>query len=222
MTSPSVSNNNPLPGDYITFLATVENQGSSRSTSTDLRVYRSRDRAITTRDTQVAVIGMSGFDAGRSRSESVRIRAPSDAGTYYYGACVDPVHLESDTANNCSDAVTVTISGRPDLVVRSVSVSNPAPQPGTEFTLNATVYNQGTGPSERADLTYYRSTDRRIEVSDTPVGSDRVSALDPRRKDDESTGVTAPSGAGIYHYGACVASVALESGHPTTAPARRQ
>ena len=211
VTSPSVSNNNPLPGDYITFLATVENQGSSRSTSTDLRVYRSRDRAITTRDTQVAVIGMSGFDAGRSRSESVRIRAPSDAGTYYYGACVDPVHLESDTANNCSDAVTVTISGRPDLVVRSVSVSNPAPQPGTEFTLNATVYNQGTGPSERADLTYYRSTDRRIEVSDTPVGSDRVSALDPRRKDDESTGVTAPSGAGIYHYGACVASVALES-----------
>ena len=31
-------------------------------------------------------------------------------GTYYYGACVDAVAGESDTANNCSSAVSVTVS----------------------------------------------------------------------------------------------------------------
>ena len=37
--------------------------------------------------------------------------APSTAGTYYYGACVDPVSGESATGNNCSSAVSVTVSG---------------------------------------------------------------------------------------------------------------
>ena len=31
------------------------------------------------------------------------------AGTYYYGACVDAVADESDTTNNCSPSVQVTV-----------------------------------------------------------------------------------------------------------------
>ena len=31
-------------------------------------------------------------------------------GTYYYGACVDAVNGESNTGNNCSDAVEVTVT----------------------------------------------------------------------------------------------------------------
>ena len=40
--------------------------------------------------------------------QSVDLTAPA-AGTYYYGACVDAVAGESDTANNCSTAVRVDV-----------------------------------------------------------------------------------------------------------------
>ena len=46
---------------------------------------------------------------GRSPRLSVGSTAPSAAGTYYYGACVDQVFAETNVRNNCSsgDAVTV-------------------------------------------------------------------------------------------------------------------
>ena len=49
--------------------------------------------------------------------------APSEAGTYYYGACVDSVPDESDTTDNCSSSVTVTVSEpAPDLAVLGIDV----------------------------------------------------------------------------------------------------
>ena len=41
---------------------------------------------------------------------SIHLDAPSDPGTYYYGACVDEVRGESNTDNNCSKAVRVVVS----------------------------------------------------------------------------------------------------------------
>ena len=52
---------------------------------------------------------MSRLDAAESGDESISLTAPSFAGTYYYGACVDAVSSETDTTNNCSAAVTVTV-----------------------------------------------------------------------------------------------------------------
>ena len=43
---------------------------------------------------------------------------------------MDAVTGESDTSNNCSDAVTVTVRGRPDLVVESPSVRRRQPGDG--------------------------------------------------------------------------------------------
>ena len=48
--------------------------------------------------------------ASEISSESVGLTAPSMAGTYYYGACVDAVPGESDTTNNCLSAVSATVS----------------------------------------------------------------------------------------------------------------
>ena len=48
--------------------------------------------------------------AAATSAESIRLTAPSSAGTYYYGACVDAVANESDTANNCSSSVAVTVA----------------------------------------------------------------------------------------------------------------
>jgi hypothetical protein len=54
---------------------------------------------------------VSALTAGASGVESIDLTAPSSAGTYYYGACVEPVGEESDTGNNCSDGVQVAVQG---------------------------------------------------------------------------------------------------------------
>ncbi|MXZ03811.1 MAG: hypothetical protein F4Y88_09180, partial [Chloroflexi bacterium] len=139
-----------------------------------------------------------------------RLNAPSSEGTYYYGACVESVTGESDTGNNCSSAVTVTVRGS-DLIVESPSVSNSSPGPGASFTLSATVRNQGGGRSSSTTLRYYLSTDQTIDQSDTEIDTDYVSSLDPSETSDESDFLSAPSSAGRYYYGACVDAVTGES-----------
>ena len=209
--SPSVSNSSPLTGASFTLSATVRNQGSGPSAATTLRYYRSTDATITTGDTQVGTDAVGGLSASGTSDESIGLTAPASAGTYYYGACVIVVTDESDTSNNCSDAVTVTVGGRPDLVVESPSVDDDSPVTGASFTFSATVRNQGSGPSAATALRYYRSADATISSTDTQVGTDAVSALSASGTSDESIDLTAPSSAGTYYYGACVNSVTGES-----------
>ena len=47
--------------------------------------------------------------AAGSAGASVDLTAQATPGTYYYGACVDGVTDESDTTNNCSESVQVTV-----------------------------------------------------------------------------------------------------------------
>ncbi len=211
--SPSVTDSRPAPGASFTLSATVRNQGSGSSAATTLRYYRSTDGTITTGDTQVGTDAVSALAASGTSAESIGLTAPSTAGTYYYGACVVSVSGESNTGNNCSSAVTVTVvpPDTPDLVVGAPSVTDSRPAPGASFTLSATVRNQGSGSSATTTLRYYRSTDGTISTSDTEVGTDGVSALAASGTSAESIGLTAPSTAGTYYYGACVVSVSDES-----------
>ena len=96
-------------GESFTLSAVVRNQGDGRSSSTTLRYYRSTDATITTGDTGVGTDSVFGLDAQETGAESIRVTAPSVPGTYYFGACVDSVSDESDTTNNCSDSVAVTV-----------------------------------------------------------------------------------------------------------------
>ena len=212
--APTVSNSSPTVGASFTLRATVRNQGSDRSASTTLRYYRSSDAAITTSDTEVGTDGVGLLDASRTGSESISLTAPSSAGTYYYGACVESVSGESDTGNNCSSAVTVTVGAAPapDLVVDAPTVSTNNPTAGASFTLRATVRNQGDGRSASTTLRWYRSTDATVSTSDTEVGTDPVTGLSASRTSAESISLRAPSSAGTYYYGACVESVSDETG----------
>ncbi len=108
--SPSVSDNNVASGATFTLGATVRNQGNGSSATTTLHYYRSTDATVSTSDTEVGTDAVRGLAAGRASAESINLTAPSDAGTYYYGACVDAVTGESDTGNNCSAAVSITVA----------------------------------------------------------------------------------------------------------------
>ena len=216
--SPSVSDSSPTTGATFTLSATVRNDGDGAAAATTLRYYRSTDGTITTSDTSVGTDAVGGLSAGATSPESISLTAPSSAGTSYYGACVDTVTGESDTTNNCSSAVSVTVSApppppqtNPDLEVQSPSVNDSSLDTGDSFTLSATVRNDGDGAAAATTLRYYRSTDATITTTDTSVGTDAVGGLAAAATSSESIDLTAPSAPGTYYYGACVDAVAGES-----------
>ena len=204
--TPTVSESAPAAGARFTLDATVRNQGNGRSESTTLRYYQSTDSTITAGDTEVGTDSVFWLNPSESGDESVRLNAPSTSGTYYYGACVDEVSGETDTTNNCSLSVAVTVGAAPapDLVVDSPTVSESAPAAGASFTLSATVRNQGAARSASTTLRYYQSTDSTITTGDTEVGTDSVFGLAASWSGDESVSLNAPSTPGTYYYGACV------------------
>ena len=106
--SVSVSDSTLTPGQSFILRATVRNQGTGASAATTLRWYRSSNRTISTRDTEVGTYPMGTLGASGSSAESIRLSAPSSAGTYYYGACVTSVGGER-AGNNCSRGVRVIV-----------------------------------------------------------------------------------------------------------------
>ena len=214
--APTVNDNSPATGALFTLSATVRNAGDGESAATTLRFYQSTDETITTADTEAGTAAVGGLAASATSSESISLTAPSTAGTYYYGACVDAVTDESDTANNCAAAVQVTVpepgaTTAPDLVVDAPTVNDNSPATGATFTLSATVHNAGDGESAATTLRFYQSTDETITTADAEVGTAAVGGLAASATSSESISLPAPSTAGTYYYGACVDAVTDES-----------
>ena len=109
--SASVSDSSPAAGASITLRATVRNIGDASAASTTLRYYRSRNATISRNDTAVGTDPVGALAASGTSAASISLTAPSSAGAYYYGACVDAVAVESDTGNNCSSGVRVEVGG---------------------------------------------------------------------------------------------------------------
>ena len=108
--SPRINPVSVTTGASLTLSASVRNRGDGAAESTTLRYYRSTSGTVSTGETEVGTVGVGRLAAGASSGESIDLTAPSTAGTYYYGACVDAVADESDRGNNCSDAVRVTVA----------------------------------------------------------------------------------------------------------------
>ena len=135
--TPTVSDSSPATGESFTLSATVRNAGDGAAAATTLRAYRSTDATISSSDTPLGTIAVGTLAASSTSEESFGLTAPSTAGTYYYGACVDAVTDESDTANNCSASVQVDVS---------------EPQQGQGGPQTPQTPQGGTGPSGRRFL----------------------------------------------------------------------
>ena len=107
--SPSLNPPDPAPGQYFTFSVAIHNRGESPAPATTLGYYRSTDSTITSDDTEVGTRPMRGLSAPGTSFKLIRLRAPSTRGTYYYGACVEPVDGEVETGNNCSPAAELVV-----------------------------------------------------------------------------------------------------------------
>ena len=120
--TPTVSDETPETGASFTLSATVSNTGDGESPATTLTYYQSTDATITTSDASVGTDDVGVLSASGTSEQSISLTAPSSPATYYYGACVDAVTDESDTTNNCSGSVTVTVS-EPEESAPSVEIS---------------------------------------------------------------------------------------------------
>ena len=105
----SVSDSTLAFGQPFWLRATVRNQGGGEPEPTVLFYYISTDATITSDDTQISadVVSLETFNVV---AKSLSLTAAEEAGTYYYGACVQSVSGEHNPDNNCSDAVRVTVS----------------------------------------------------------------------------------------------------------------
>ena len=153
-------------------------------------------------------------------NEFIWLTAPSDPGVYYFGACIEDVSNESNTNNNCSAAVAITVRAPdpneppavPDLIIESPTASPSTLGPGESFTLNVTVRNKGTATSPATTLRWYRSPNSKISMNDTEIAaSANVKSLRADRTATQQISRTAPMAAGTYYYGGCVESVTDES-----------
>lgn len=210
------------PGEAFSLEVTVRNQGVGEpENNTTLHYYRSSNAAISSNDTEVGTdsVYRGNLDTNETDRISASITAPSEPGVYYYGACVDDVEHESNTRNNCSSAIAITVrepSPEPtpdfsDLVPSTPTVSANALAPGESFTLETTIENRGTGGSQDTTLRWYRSADPNISSNDTEVGNSRVSSLASGETAPHQLDLNAPAAAGTYYYGIGVESVANES-----------
>ena len=109
------------------------------------------------------------------------------------------------------------VAGQPDLVIDALTVSDSALTVSEEFSLNAVIRNQGSGPANFAWISFYRSTDDSTTTvsDDTSENSyatrsswndwdDWTHELGPSGSRSAPTEARAPPMSGIYYYYACV------------------
>ena len=202
-------------GAAFTLSATTQNWGDGAAAATTLRYYRSSDAGITSADTEVGTDAVRALSASTARVESIALTAPSSAGTYYYGACLDTVSGESDTTNNCSASVKVDVEEVRNYseLVLSVSAQPLTLTAGESLKLTATVRNEGDLSSGKTKLRFYRALDTTLS-SGTRLGSvEEIGALGADQTSVKSITTVTPSTADVYTYGACVEAV---TGEPDT------
>ena len=205
--TPSVNDASPFAGSQFTLSVTVTNAGDGASEATRLRYYRSTDSTITSSDTEQRSESVGALAAAGTSDHDGGMTAPSEAGTYYYGACVDSVTNESDTTDNCSSSVTVTVSEpAPDLVVIGIAATDNIVTGGS-FRVGVTVTNQGDAQSAETTLRWKQL----VDGTTTEIGTVALTALTRPQGSFKTILLTAPSTPGTSSYWACVDSVAGES-----------
>ena len=202
------------PGGSVQADFTVSNTGNATAAATTMRIFLSSNSTISTTDTEGGNAAFPSLAAGQSRTITGTV-SDLTSGTFYFGICIDAVAGESDTGNNCSQGVRVTVggSGGPDLVV-SVSRSSVTVSPGDSFSYDVTIRNQGDATSAATRWRTFQSDNATISTSDNQIGEPvTVPSLAPSGEVTRTTTISVPAGmsARTIYLGDCVDAVSGES-----------
>lgn len=206
------------PGGNFEYAVAIRNRGAGTAAPTQSRTFLSPDSVITTSDEEVGEasdVPALGPGESASRVATFTATALASPGTVLWvGECVDAVEWESDTGNNCSPAIKVKVTGRPDLVV-SVSPDSAAVPPGGSFEYTVKVRNGGHAAAPTTTVGAFLSADSVVTTSDDPVGQvARVPALGPGDEVQGTASMTvslSASPGAVLWVGECVTAVEGES-----------
>ncbi|MXX54551.1 MAG: hypothetical protein F4X11_10390 [Acidobacteria bacterium] len=205
---------NASPGDTIPVTFTVRNRGNAAAAATTLRVLQSSDATISTSDSELGEINVRALAAqGTFSTDGLRIILPPNAsGTLYFGACVDAVSGESNTGNNCSSALRVTVdgSGAPDLEFTNVTPTSVTGSPGGSVQADFTIENTGNATAPATTIRLYRSSNSTISTSDSEIGTTALPSLGAGQS-GTITGTVRNLSSGTFYFGLCADAVSGES-----------
>ncbi len=115
-------NANVFSRHTITITGIADNYGHGASGATTMKLKRSGDAQITPHDLTVDSVSVPSIN-GRADIEpqlqssietefrrSLSTRALPNEGIYHYGVCVDAVDGETNTSNNCSNAIAISVT----------------------------------------------------------------------------------------------------------------
>lgn len=103
-----IDDTRPDAGATFAMNITVRNIGHRRAAETTLRYYRSADATIHRTDEEVGHTALDAFDVARTERLTHRLKAPTRAGFYQYGVCIDALPDEYEH-RNCSNALEVAV-----------------------------------------------------------------------------------------------------------------
>ena len=170
-------------GQPVRIKVTVHNQGNGEAASTTLRYYRSTNATISVQDSLVGTDDVGRLNASSDSPESIAVRAPWTVGIYYYGACVDAVIGESNTSNNCSDAVRTEV-----IPIGPPVVTDGGAAGGAGRAALVALYNATDGPNWRNNTnwlstkslsTWYGVTVSNWEVTGLNLSGNKLSGTIP-------------------------------------------
>ena len=194
-----------LPGGSFTTEVTVCNQGTTPGSWTDVQVVLSPDGVTLPPGQFVGMSPVNNLSPGGCATVIVNGSAWAPDGAYSLVAIVDrwdnaPELLEE---NNTRVGDAIGVGHGPDFIVSAVS-GPPSIMPGSSFSTDITVCNQGTAPGFGTNVQVVLSTDTTMTMADLPVGNMPLNNLFP----DECATVTVNGGAwvpdGTYYLGAIV------------------
>lgn len=197
-------------GQAVGLSALVRNVAQTTAPASVLRFYLSSDAQIGSADQQVAEVSVAALTTAAQSLKSVTVSALLAEGQVWYGACVDVVADEQNTANNCTDGVAVQVTNPPDLTVLSTQLNNNQVNPTQPISVAATVRNLGTDTSAPSVVRYYFSSDTSLSVDDTQFDTQSVLALTQNATSIKTSQTTAPA-PGDHWVISCVDSVVEES-----------
>ncbi|MYD95802.1 MAG: hypothetical protein F4X98_00260 [Gammaproteobacteria bacterium] len=96
-------------GQDVTIVAAVTNQGRIDSGAATATYYRSTDPVIDTDDTALDSFEVDTLSAKETDTHVFATTAPDEHGRFYYGLCIGVVDGETDTTNNCSVGLAVSV-----------------------------------------------------------------------------------------------------------------
>lgn len=176
-------------GDDLQINYAVRNKGNARSDKFTVSFYASTNKTITTYDTLLGRVTMSGISAGRSRSDSARFRLPESFtdsdGSIYVGMIIDSGSdvSETDESNNRNEGLGRDHDGvklaaaKPDLLAKSLSADVGSLKPGQSIDLTFEVQNSAQAGAGEFKVSFFASTNQTISKYDAPLGHRTISGL---------------------------------------------